>query len=243
MWLYGKGGEMMCLLSAWRIDIQCIRSAEICPSVCTCIPRFYVIWIIDCMCKWQELCTHITHRHMVRWAEAWSFDISAYENDGYTCGPRSWHSCSADNSWASLCMDLPILIRDWQRTGAPGCTEEIFSIHTLACVCVFQMVSDTHRGLIHIHSVHLCRAGNGFWCALDHWDSLCAGRCGRRPVNRRTGEEVRDVGRREGERGTEQRFGCRLCHFLLGEGDSWEHPSMANGQHTHTHTHSQMHTT
>lgn len=52
------------------------------------------------------------------------------------------------------------------------------------------------------------------------------------------------MGRREA--GTEQRFGCRLCHFLLGEADPRDAPSVANGQrartHTHTHSHLQMHT-
>lgn len=42
-------------------------------------------------------------------------------------------------------------------------------------------------------------------------------------------------------RGTEQRFGCRLCHFLLGEGDPWDPPSVANGQNAHTHAHSAAH--
>lgn len=43
------------------------------------------------------------------------------------------------------------------------------------------------------------------------------------------------MGRREA--GTEQRFGCRLCHFLLGEADPRDAPSVANGQRAHTHTH------
>ncbi len=40
------------------------------------------------------------------------------------------------------------------------------------------------------------------------------------------------------ERGrTEQGFGCRLCHFLLGEANPGDPPSVANGQNTHTCTH------
>lgn len=81
---------------------------------------FYVIWIIDCMCKWQELCTHITHRHTARWAKP---DLLTYQHirmmDTHV-GPDSWHSCLADNSWASLCMDLSVPSKTDRGIGAPG---------------------------------------------------------------------------------------------------------------------------
>lgn len=38
---------------------------------------FYLIWIIDCTCKWQALCTHITHRHKARWARP---DLLTYQH-------------------------------------------------------------------------------------------------------------------------------------------------------------------
>lgn len=112
---------------------------------------FYVIWIIDCMCKWQELCTHIIHRRMACWAK---LDLLTYQHmrmmDTHV-GPDSWHSCSADNSWASLCMDLPILPEEWST----GFATRRYLAFTLWHVCVFQMVSDTHRGWF-IFTVYIC---------------------------------------------------------------------------------------
>lgn len=64
---------------------------------------------------------------------------------------------------------------------------------------------------------------------------------------------MRDVGWRE--EGTEQRFSCLLCHFLLGEADPWDLPAPPSPPppphprplfsskwpgYTQTHTHSQM---
>lgn len=133
---------------------------------------FLVIWIIDCIVN-DRCTTHISLIAHGPTSEAWSFDISSYEDDGYTCGPSSWHSCSADNSWASLCMDLPILPETDRSEAHRAAAWRYLTFTLLMCVCVSAGQWHPLR-MIHIHSVHLCHAGNSSRYMLDHWDSLCA---------------------------------------------------------------------
>lgn len=104
----GQGDESMCLPSAWQADtVQPAQSGVRFTSGGVWCGRVLksVIWIIDCMCKGQKaLDTYHSLAHGPL-SQAWSFDTSAYKNDGYKCGPEGWHSCSADNSWAPLCME------------------------------------------------------------------------------------------------------------------------------------------
>lgn len=147
------------------------------------------------MCKLQELCTHINHMHVM-------FDLLTYQRmrmmDTHVGPIVDIHAQLIIHELHCAWISLFSL----RLTEEVECTEEIFSIHTLACVCVSN--GQWHpRWMIHIHSVHLCHAGNGFWCMLDHWDSWC---CSLRPVNRQRGGlrgwdrgwAVRDVGQREG---------------------------------------------
>lgn len=102
-------------------------------SVWCCYAPISIGWIIDKACAHLSfICTLPVERGLIFWH-------IMYEDDGYVCGPHSWHSWSADNSWASLCMDLDILPGTDNET---WCTEEMFGIHTFACV--FRMVNDIH---------------------------------------------------------------------------------------------------
>lgn len=93
---------------------------------------FDVIWIIDCMCKWQELCTHITHRHMARWVRP---DLLTYQRmrmmDTHVGPILDMHAplIIHERHCARSYPFSPRLTEEW-------CGEEMFSIHTLACVCV-----------------------------------------------------------------------------------------------------------
>lgn len=223
------------------MDIQCKQSGEMCrspPGICCMYVYstifFHVIWIIDWMCKWQELCTRITHRDAARRARP---DLLTYTH----MRMMDTHVVTVVDIHAQLIIHelhcawiSPIFSETDRGVGTPGCTGEIFGIRSLACICVWKWSVTPHSRWF-IFTVYICAVQvTVFWCAPDHWDSFCVGCCGCRPVNRRMREGMRDV--RWRERGTEQRFSCRLCHFLLREGDPWDPPSLENGQNVHTRT-------
>lgn len=101
----------------------------------------------------------------------------------------------------------------------------MFGIHTFAHACVFQMVNDIHSYLR---------------CTKAPWSEKFRG-CRIIEIHEALPSDlsieqrgaVRDLGRGGG--GTEQRFSCLLCHFLLGEADPRDprSASVANGQDAH----------
>lgn len=147
----------------------------------------YVICIIDCRCKRQALC--ITHMHVgLRQSEPppRSFDTSASESDGYTCALDSWHSCLADKIWASLCMNLTVLLEtDRGGRAALGSAGERYLAFTLWRASVFKWSALSNHGWF---------AFTAYISALQvigsdaRWIIRIQGPRSVRPVNRRAGK-------------------------------------------------------
>lgn len=116
---------------------------------------FYVIWIIDCVRKWQEFCTHITHVHMARAARP---DLLTHQRlrmmDTHVGPIVDIHAQLIIHelhcAWISLFS--PRLTEEAERRGAPS---RYLTFTLWRHVCVFKMVSDTH-GRWFIFTVYIC---------------------------------------------------------------------------------------
>lgn len=164
----------------------------------------HIVGIIDMACaRISFTCTRPAERGLIYWH-------TVYEDDGFVCAPQSQHR---DQLIIHVRHCLWISIFSLGLTGKHG--GDVCNSNVCTFVCLF------HSGQWHPFQLYISamrwKVSEG--CGIiDIHEAL--------PPD--LSIEQRGVVRNEGwrEGGTEQRFSCLLCHFLLGEADPRDPPSL-----------------